>query len=105
MLNRAELIRSTAAETGLTQAETRAVIDAFLGSILEEVAGGGDVKLSGFGVFRAVVHSQQTFTPVSNPDGQITLPPRRGMTFKASRLVRSDLARQPLTKVNGRRAH
>lgn len=52
-LNKTDLIDHAARQAGTSKAVVGAVLDACIAGITQEVAGGGDVTLTGFGTFEA----------------------------------------------------
>ena len=50
-MNKSDLIASVARSAGLSKADARKVIDSVLASIGSTLAGGGEVRLIGFGTF------------------------------------------------------
>lgn len=55
-MNKQELIAAVAADTGMAKATTERAVDAVTNAIATELAGGGEVKLVGFGTFFAKRH-------------------------------------------------
>ena len=53
-MNKSELIEEVAGDTGVTQINTKVVIEATLEAIAEQVVAGNDVQLSGFGKFSRI---------------------------------------------------
>ncbi|MEW5425115.1 HU family DNA-binding protein [Amorphus sp. 3PC139-8] len=52
-MNKSELVRVIAAETGVRPQDVDSVLTGFVTRVEEVVRGGGSVKVTGFGVFRA----------------------------------------------------
>lgn len=63
-MNKSELISSIACRTGLTKTDSAKALDAFISSVSEEIANGGEVRLVGFGTFGV---SQRKATTGRNP--------------------------------------
>jgi len=82
-LTKAQLAKLLFEQIGLNKREAKDFIDVFIDLMVEELVEGRDVKVSGFGNFE--VRSKGT-RPGRNPKtGQdVTIPPRRVITFKAS---------------------
>lgn len=59
-MTKSELIDIVANGTGLTKLETEAVVNGFLGTIVEALAGGTSVELRGFGTFRIKERAPRT---------------------------------------------
>ena len=53
-MTKAEVITKVAETTGITKKDTRAMVDAFLQVITNELASGGKVAFTGFGSFSVV---------------------------------------------------
>lgn len=53
-MNKNELISSVATKTGLSKTDAANAVDGILDVITDELAGGGDVRLVGFGTFNSV---------------------------------------------------
>ncbi len=71
-MNKAELAQAVAAKTQLKQSEAAAALDAVLESIEKELAGGGEVAITGFGKF-SVAHrgARQGVNPATGQRIQI----------------------------------
>jgi DNA-binding protein HU-beta len=50
-MNRTELAQQVAARAGIDNSQAKKALDAVVDSITEELAGGGEVAISGFGKF------------------------------------------------------
>ena len=50
-MNKNELIDAIASGSGLSKADAGRALEAFLGSVTSTLAGGGSVKITGFGTF------------------------------------------------------
>lgn len=50
-MNRTELAQQVASRAGIDNNQAKKAVDAFVDSITEELAGGGEVAISGFGKF------------------------------------------------------
>jgi DNA-binding protein HU-beta len=51
MANKSELINSIAEKSGLSKADSKKALDAFIASVSEELKAGGKIALVGFGTF------------------------------------------------------
>ena len=58
-MNKNELIDAIASGSGLSKADAGRALEAFLGSVTSTLAGGGSVKITGFGTF-SVSHRAAT---------------------------------------------
>lgn len=71
-MNKADLARSVAGKTGLSQSAASDALDAVLESIEKELGGGGEVAITGFGKF-SVAHrgARQGVNPATGQRIQI----------------------------------
>lgn len=81
-MNKAELINAVAEKSGLTKADSRKALDAFMSSVTEALAGGDKVTLIGFGTFSVAERGERSGI---NPSTKkpITIPARKTAKFKA----------------------
>jgi nucleoid DNA-binding protein len=84
-MNKGEVIKMVAAETGNTQEAVRKVVDIIIDLIKATLVSGEEVKLSGFGVFKPVIRKARTARnpktgePVEVPEKQtVVFTPSRG---------------------------
>lgn len=59
-MNKSQLIKNIAASANLTQAQATAALQAFETSIIDELANGGEVALTGFGTFKVTERAART---------------------------------------------
>lgn len=59
-MNKSQLIKNIAASANLTQAQATAALQAFETSIIDELANGGEVALTGFGNFKVTERAART---------------------------------------------
>ncbi len=81
-MNKAELISAIAAESGLTKADSKKALDAFISTVSKTLKAGDKISLVGFGTF--VVSERSARTGV-NPatKKQIKIPAKKVAKFKA----------------------
>lgn len=86
-MTKADIVDRIADATGLTKLETEAVVDGFMLTVLESVAGGERIELRGFGTFRAVERAPRT---ARNPrtDEPVPVPRRMAPVFKPAQEFR-----------------
>jgi DNA-binding protein HU-beta len=86
-MNKAELIDAIAGSAGLTKADSKKALDAFIKATTAALKKGGRVALVGFGSFSVAKRSARTGR---NPQTgkEITIPAKKVVKFKAG----SDLA-------------
>lgn len=59
-MNKSEFISAVASKIGLTQADAGRAVDAVLAIVTETLAGGEDIRLTGFGNFEVVKQGART---------------------------------------------
>ncbi len=59
-MHKSQLIKNIAASANLTQAQATAALQAFETSIIDELANGGEVVLTGFGTFKVTERAART---------------------------------------------
>lgn len=89
-VTKARLVDDLRASTGLPRQDALALLEGLLEAMKEALEAGESVKISGFGNF--VVRAKQARRGRNPHSGEsMTLPPRRVLTFKPSRLLRDAL--------------
>ncbi|GDX80120.1 integration host factor subunit alpha [Deltaproteobacteria bacterium] len=89
-LTKARLVDGLRETTGLPQQDATSLIEGLLESMKEALEAGEMVKISGFGNFVVrTKHARRGRNPHSGE--AMTLPGRRVLTFKPSRLLRDSL--------------
>jgi integration host factor subunit alpha len=89
-VTKAEIANIIHERVGLSKKESAQIVEAVLSEIKDSLAGGEDVKLSGFGHF--IVrdkHARRGRNPKTGAD--ITIASRRVVTFRASQLLKLKL--------------
>lgn len=81
-MNKAQLIDSIAGKSGLSKADSKKALDAFIGSTTDALKGGDKIALVGFGSFAVSERSSRTGR---NPQTgkEITIPAKKVVKFKA----------------------
>lgn len=81
-MNKAELIEAIAAEAGLSKADAKKAVDAFVGATAAALKKGGRVSLVGFGSFSV---SERAARTGRNPQTgkEITIAAKKVVRFKA----------------------
>ncbi|NBC83463.1 MAG: DNA-binding protein [Bacteroidetes bacterium] len=81
-MNKAQLIDAIAADAGLTKADAKKALDAFISATTKSLKKGDRVALVGFGSFAVSKRSQRTGR---NPQTgkEITIPAKKVVKFKA----------------------
>jgi integration host factor subunit alpha len=90
-LTRADLADAVNRKMGLSRAESLGLVESILGHMSDALAGGENVKISGFGTFLLRDKAQRVGR---NPKTGVEVPitPRRVMTFRASQLLKDRVA-------------
>jgi DNA-binding protein HU-beta len=81
-MNKAELIDAMASHSGLTKADAKKALDAYIGATTEALKGGDRVSLVGFGSFSVTTREERKGR---NPQTgkEITIPAKKVVKFKA----------------------
>ena len=89
-LTKAHLADMLFEQIGLNKREAKDFVDAFFEAINVALANGCDIKISGFGNFEVKSKSAR---PGRNPrtGRDVTIPPRRVVTFRASGQVKEQI--------------
>ncbi|MBL4891995.1 MAG: HU family DNA-binding protein [Rhizobiaceae bacterium] len=86
-MNKNELISAVADKTGMTKESAGGAVDAVLSCITETMAGGGEVRLLGFGSF--VVADRKATTARNPRTGEpIAVPASKAPKFKAGKALK-----------------
>lgn len=81
-MNKAELISAIAAESGLSKADSKKALDAFIASVTDTLKSGGKVSLVGFGTFSVGTRSERRgINPTTK--ASIIIPACKVAKFKA----------------------
>ena len=81
-MNKAELINAIAAESGLSKADSKKALEAFVSSVTNALKGGDKVSLVGFGTFAVSERAERTGINPSTKQA-ITIPAKKVAKFKA----------------------
>ena len=92
-MNKSDLVRKIASQTGLTQTEARAAIDKMVNIISGEVGSGRSVNLRGFGTFKAVTREARK-AQHPRTRSTISVPRKKGPVFRASPDWKSELLKK-----------
>ncbi|MCC8098562.1 MAG: HU family DNA-binding protein [Clostridiales bacterium] len=86
-MTKTELIKAVAAETGLTNKDAAAALDAALGIISRTLAEEGKVQLTGFGTFLTKERAAHLGRNLSTGE-PVEVPAHRVVQFKAGKLLK-----------------
>lgn len=91
-LTRADLVEAVHEEVGLSKAECTRLVGSILDEMMDALAKGENVKISGFGTF---ILRDKPRRIGRNPKTGVEVPiaPRRVLTFRASQLLRQRISR------------
>ncbi len=81
-MNKAELISAIAAESGLSKADSKKALDAFVSTVSKTLKSGDKVSLIGFGTFSVSERSARTGINPSTK-ASIAIPAKKVAKFKA----------------------
>ena len=83
-MNKSELVSAVAESAGLTKSDAAAAVDAVFGAISGALAGGGEVRVAGFGTFAV---SARAASKGRNPatGEEITIPASKRPKFTAGK--------------------
>ena len=84
-ITKKQLADSIALDLGLTQMETKKVIEAFLEKLKLHLAGGDRIELRDFGVFSVKERKSRLGRNPNKPQEVVTIPKRRVVHFKVGR--------------------
>ena len=89
-MNKNELIDAIASGSGLSKADAGRALEAFLGSVTSTLAGGGSVKITGFGTF-SVRHRSARNGRNPRTGEAVVVPAKNVPMFKPGKGVRDRL--------------
>jgi len=89
-LTKTDLVEAISVGNGYTKHQTTEVVETFLEIIKSTLESGEDVLISGFGKFR-VKHKGKRRGRNPATGGDMTLPPRKVVTFKCSGRLRDKI--------------
>jgi integration host factor subunit alpha len=91
-LTRADLCDAVYEEVGLSRAECSGLVESILGHIGDALSNGENVKIAGFGTF--LLRDKPARVGRNPMTGiEVTIPPRRVLTFRASPKMRDRVAK------------
>ncbi len=84
-ITKKQLADNIALDLGLTQMETKKVIEAFLEKLKTHLSGGDRIELRDFGVFSVKERKSRLGRNPNKPQEVVTIPKRRVVHFKVGR--------------------
>ena len=92
-MTKADLVEAVCAEANLSRKEAQEVVELLLGGMKDSLLRGESLRLSGFGTFQ--VKTKAPRLGRDPRDGSpITLPGRRVLSFKLSKVLKEEINRQ-----------
>ena len=93
-MTKADIAQQLAQATGLSQADTTAVIEGFIESVCQALSKGEHIEIRGFGTFKVVERAPRTGR---NPRAgtSVSIPKRKAPTFKPSREIKARVNSNP----------
>ena len=87
-MNKSDLINAMAAESGLSKADSKKALDAFVSAVFAALKDGDKVALVGFGTFSVSERGERTgINPATKQT--ITIPAKKVVKFKAGNELES----------------
>lgn len=90
-MNKAELIENLSAKVGLAKKQVEDLLDSFEHAVIEQLKGGGEVTLTGFGTFMAKRREARMGVNPQNPTEKIQVPAVTVPKFKAGKTLKDAL--------------
>lgn len=94
MVFKKEIVKEIVKESGVSEEDSRKVVDTFLGVIQRKLSGGDSVQITGFGTFLTKVReAHRALHPRTGEE--ITVGKLNMISFKPSRIFRQAVNEQP----------
>lgn len=90
-LSKGDLVNAVASAAGLTKKAAGEALEAVLSAITDELAGGGQVTITGFGTFKVSQRAARTGVNPQNPSQKIQIPATTVPTFKAGKNLKESV--------------
>lgn len=90
-MNKAELIDKLAEKADLSRQQAESALVAFIGTVTETLKSGGDVALTGFGIFSSKRREARMGVNPQNPSQKIQIPAVTVPKFKAGKGLKDAL--------------
>ncbi len=82
-MTKTELVAALAAELGVSKKLAGEMLNAFVSNVITSVKKGKQVRIQGFGTFKANQRAARKGVNPRNPSEKITIPAMRVVSFKA----------------------
>lgn len=90
-MNKSELIKAIASESGLTQAQAENALNAYCKVVIDELGDGGEVNIVGFGSFTIAQRAERAGRNPKTGE-TLTIPAGRAPKFKAGKALKDAVA-------------
>lgn len=91
-ITKRDLVVSISAASGLTQEQTLEVVQRFLDTVTDQVAGGNEVVLRNFGAFQVKRSKPKVGRNPAVPGSEVTIPERTIVKFKPGKEMKERVA-------------
>jgi DNA-binding protein HU-beta len=88
-MKRAELAAEISRRTGMTRVDADQALQAVLDAITDELRGGGEITLTGFGKFTTQERAGRTGVNPRDPSQKVEIPPSRVPKFTAGSALKA----------------
>lgn len=83
-MTKSDIIKSLTAKNNLTKAKAQEIVDSTVGMIVDAIASGDSVTITGFGTFKPVTHAPKSCINPRTGE-RMELPELNSVNFKAGR--------------------
>lgn len=83
-MTKADIIKSLMAKNNLTKAKAQEIVDSMVGMIVDAIASGDSVTITGFGTFKPVTHAPKSCINPRTGE-RMELPELKSVNFKDGR--------------------
>ena len=88
MKTKKDIVKDISEIVGLTQVDTKRVVQMTFDAIIETLVHEGRIELRNFGVFEVKIHKARVGRNPKSPAATIRIPPKAVATFKAGKEMR-----------------
>ena len=89
-MNKAELINAIAEESGLSKADSKKALDAFVSTVIKTLKEGDKIALVGFGTFEVKERAERAGINPATREA-ITIPASKHLSFTAGKTLKANL--------------
>ena len=98
-MTKKEIVRTISEEIGLTQLQTKEIVQKTFNAIVEALVEEGRIELRNFGVFEVKVRKARGGRNPNAPETDVPIPARTMVKFKAGKEMRADVLKLTPPKV------